>query len=99
MGVGRTKIAGHSLRTRLSLAVPGVVTQRGTISIRKRTVTVCRSRVEVDRARSLNLRCKLNAIARERLERHRLKVSLTTRFTPADGLTESSTRSLTVPRD
>jgi hypothetical protein len=98
MGVGRTKVAGHSLRTSLSLAVPGVVTQRGTITIRKRTVTVCRGRVEVDRGRSLNLSCEFNAKARKRLERHRLKVSLTTRFNPADGPPESNTRFIVVPR-
>jgi hypothetical protein len=96
--VGRAKVAGHSIRTRLSLAVPGVVTQIGKISTRRGAVTVCRGRAEVDRGRSLNLRCELNAKARNRLERRRLKVSLTTRFNPADGPPESNTRFITVPR-
>ncbi|HYG96199.1 MAG TPA: CotH kinase family protein [Solirubrobacterales bacterium] len=95
--VGRAKVAGHSLRTRLSLAVPGLVTQTGRISTRRGTMTVCRGRAEVGRARSLNLRCELNAKARKRLENRRLKVSLTTRFDPVDGPVESATRVLTVP--
>ena len=89
---------GSVLRTRLDLAVPGVVTQRGKISTRKGTVTVCRSRVEVERRRLLILRCKLNAKARERLQKSRLKVRLTTRFDPVEGALESTTRSLNLPR-
>jgi hypothetical protein len=96
--VGHTKVAGHSLRTRVSLAGPGVVTLRGTISTRKGSVTVCRGRAEVERGRSLNLSCKLNAKARERLRTRWLKVNLTTRFVPADGPPESFTRSLAIPR-
>lgn len=95
----RTRIAGHAIRTRLSLSVPGVVTQTGTISTRRGAVTVCRDRVEADRARSLNLRCELNAKARRRLEKRRLEVSLRTLFTPVGGIPESATRLLTVPAE
>ncbi|HEX6602003.1 MAG TPA: CotH kinase family protein [Solirubrobacterales bacterium] len=96
--IERARVAGSSIRTRLSLAVPGTVTQAGTIVTRNGTVTVCRDKGEADRSRTLSLRCELNARARERLERRRLKVALTTRFDPVDGPPESATRLVTVPR-
>jgi hypothetical protein len=96
--IDRTRVAGHAIRTRLSLVVPGVVTQVGTTSARGVTVTVCRDRAEVDRGRSLRLRCVLNDQARDRLRHRRLKVSLTTRFDPLGGPAEKVTRTFTFAR-
>jgi hypothetical protein len=98
LSISRLKAVGHSLRTRLNLAAPGVVTQRGTISTRKGTRTVCRTRAEAKHPRSLTLRCRLDADARERLRKRSLKVRLVTRFDPVDGPLESATRILSVPR-
>lgn len=95
--VGSTKLSRRAIRTRLSLAGPGVVTQVGRISTRRGAITVCRGRAEVDRARSLTLRCVLNAKARKRLEKRRLKVTLTTRFYPAAGPVETAARLFTIP--
>lgn len=96
--IGRTKVTGHFLRTRLNLVVPGVITQFGTIATRRGTVTVCRGRAEVEHSRSLILRCELNAKARARLLSRWLAIKLTTRFDPTDGAPESATRLITVPR-
>jgi hypothetical protein len=98
MRVDRLKAVGNSLRTRLDLATPGVVTQLGKISTRRGPITVCRSKAEVKRPRSLTVRCKLNEDARERLRKRPLKVRLTTRFAPVDGPLESTARSLNVPK-
>jgi hypothetical protein len=98
MSIGRLKLVGNALRTRLDLATSGVITQLGTISTRRGSVTACRSKVEVKRPRLLTLRCKFNAEAIERLQKRRLQVHLTTRFTPVDGPRESTTRSLNVPK-
>jgi hypothetical protein len=96
--IDRTRVAKRSLRTRLTLAGPGVLTQVGTISTRKGDVTVCREQVEVGQAQSLSLRCELNARGRERLRMHWLKISLTTRFDPTVGPPEIAERLLTIPR-
>lgn len=96
--INRLKAVGSSLRTRLNLAAPGAVTQRGTISTRKGTLTVCRTRAEAKRPRSLTLRCRLDANARERLRKRSLKVRLITRFDPVEGALESTTHFLSVPR-
>lgn len=93
------KAVGHTLRTHLDLTAPGTVTQLGKIVTRRGQVTVCHSRAEVDRPRSLKLRCKLDAEARERLRKGWLKVGVTTRFSPSEGPLESSTRYLNLPRD
>lgn len=98
LGIDRTRVAKRSLRTRLTLAGPGVVTQVGTIATRKGDLTICREQVEVAQAQSLSLRCELNVKGRERLRMRWLKVSLTTRFDPIDGPPETATRLITLPR-
>lgn len=99
LSILRMRAAGHSLRTHFELTAPGVITQLGRIATRRGKVTVCRSEVEVKRPRALSLHCKLHAQARERLRQGWLKVGVTTRFDPAEGPLESSTRYLNLPRD
>ncbi len=89
---------GGTLRTRLALDGPGVLTQRGAILTSDGLLTVCFRRLEIERPAVLTVRCRLSAAARERLSQRRLKVTLVTRFRAADGRVDVTTQTLTVPR-
>lgn len=98
LGVGKVRLTGRTLRTRMHVRTAGLVTMRVVISTGKGSLVICRDRAQVKRARGLVLHCKLPASLRERLQRKSLGLTIATRFFPAGGSPENASRWIVLPR-
>lgn len=96
--VGKTWVTGWVLRAKMRLSARGMATLRATISTGEGARTLCRSRVVVDRPRSLILRCVLPFSLGDRLRQGPLDVTVATRFVPEGGIAENVNRRITLPR-
>jgi hypothetical protein len=97
--IGKVRLAGRVLRTRMHVRTAGLVTMRAAISTGKGPLVVCRDRAQVKQARGLVLRCKLPASLRERLQQKSLGLTIATRFFPAGGSPENASRWIVLPRN
>ncbi len=96
--LGKTIRRGYALSTRVTVPGPGNVVHFATVRS-GRTVRACGPlRVAPSRAGSRTLRCVLSPRARALLRRGPLVLTLTTQFTPRDGLRSSTVRRVRVPR-
>jgi hypothetical protein len=96
--VGKAHVAGGVLHTRVRLASGGTVLQRTKLPSAQGARIICRDRVRVPRPRAVTLRCQLPSSVRDRLRKGPLGVTVATRFIPASGRPENSSRWIVLPR-
>ena len=96
--LGRPRLVKGALHTPLAAPGPGLLIQRATMATANGRATACVRRREVNRARSLTLRCKLTESARERRRLAPLRLKVETRFRADDGSADRLTHRITLPR-
>jgi CotH kinase protein len=89
---------GGALRFKLRLLAPGLVTQRALLSTRRGSLVACSDRIKETAAGPVTLRCRLSAAVRQRLRKHRLRLTVTTRVVPDGGAPEAIVSHVVVPR-
>jgi hypothetical protein len=97
LSVGRSRFADGVLRTSLELAAGGTVVQTGEVHRRGGDATICGDRAKATGPGSMTLRCELPDWVRQRLQRHRVWVTLTIQFAGLEG-SAKATRRLALPR-
>ncbi len=96
--VGATRGTRATLTTSLRVPGAGLVTQRATVRIGSRTVSLCTVRVTARAAGPLSVRCRLGRAAQRLRAAGALRANLTTRFAPAAGAPQTLTRKLVLAR-
>jgi hypothetical protein len=96
--IGKARLTQGVLRTRIRVEASGAVIQHAKVSTGEGARVVCGDRIWVESARTVTLRCRLPASIRERLRLGPLGITVATRFVPANGRTENSSRWIVLPR-
>lgn len=92
-------VANGVLTTQMSVTGAGDVIQWANIRVAKKTVGVCSTSESAKGAEGLTLRCRLSPAAKRRLRTRRLKVNVSTAFTPTGAGPETVTHVVTARRD
>lgn len=91
---------GSSLRTRVTVPGPGVLSQRGTRAAGARTsasTSACTGTRDIAAAGTYTITCRTSAATRRAQQRGKVRIVLTTSFTPTGGVTASGSRIVTLP--
>ena len=89
---------GGPVTLHLHVFGPGRVVGVGTVRAGKGRIKTCAIRTGVRRAKTLNLRCRLNRKIRRRLHRHWLRLTIRIRFIPISGRPKAVTRRVNLGR-
>lgn len=99
--LGRSRVAGNSIITRLAVPGAGQLTQRGTFRPRSGSRsaatrrTACRAKSGTTSAAStVTINCRLTAAARSERRRRAVAVTLCTTFTPSGGTARTKCRTV-----
>lgn len=99
--LGRSRVAGNSILTRLAVPGAGQVTQRGTFRPRSGSRSAaarrnaCRAKAGTTTAAStVSMNCRLTAAARSERRRRSVAVTLCTTFTPSGGTARTKCRTV-----
>ena len=87
-----------ALTTHLSVSREGLVRQTATIRTANGTINACSTQASVAGAGVVTLSCPLSKRVRQRARARWLRLAVQVRFAPRDGLAESLTRQVVLPR-
>lgn len=98
LSLGRLSVADGVLVTRVGVPGGGRVEQRAVVQTRGGSLHACDASAHTSAAGTVALRCPLSAAVRRHLANRWLRLTVTTKFTPASGSPQSLTRVMTLKR-
>ena len=98
LAIGTPRVVGTKLVTTITAPGAGAITQTAVSKKGRKSTTRCRVRQSVNSAGDLTITCSLNARARAALRRAKLRLTVTTTFTPTGGKATTRVAKVTAKR-